>query len=439
MSSDSSDDSKESNTNNSGELYRDWPHQLTALQTIGEEIIERWEEQNPDSPRDFPTQQWLIDNGYAHLRWILNTKHDMGVLEFFVSLTSAGGSEEYDWHITDVATIERAKAFLDDRQECRNWVDRTFRTHRSRLNSMLRKYAEACDDEELLSLAQDQDNETAMYEAAKQVIKDVRADQGTGRSAYQYMRALHGFFEWLDRSGRIAFDPLADIEEEFRWDDDPKPEKLSDQQVRDLWKEASTPEEHILVLGYCVWGLRTAELPAIHRDQLNFEPGDPKIEFGESERKNGIGSVSLLFGLNHLAHYLEELNKDPDWNGFLFPSEEEDREHLCARTMRLRFKELCRQAGVRINNEPATPGHGRTFYYNLLGSAETQLLKDAAEIAEEQGSIDPETVIEHYLTAETKDEYRRVFFRNKIREILPDDAYGFGSDGYPSDTELGDF
>jgi nucleoside-diphosphate-sugar epimerase len=91
--------------------------------------------------------------------------------------------------------------------------------------------------------------------------------------------------------------------------------------------------------------------------------------------------------------------------------------------MRKRFKKLCRRAGVTIEGKPATPKQGRSFYYNILTEAETDLLEMAGEIAKEQGASDPKSVRDYYLTPERRRWYRRVFFRHRIRQVLPEDAY----------------
>jgi hypothetical protein len=91
--------------------------------------------------------------------------------------------------------------------------------------------------------------------------------------------------------------------------------------------------------------------------------------------------------------------------------------------MRSKFKQLCKTAGVTIDGDPATPKHGRAFYYNVFAAAETELLAAAGEVAEEQGSKDAESVLEHYFTKQNRQQYRRIFFRQRIRQILPEDAY----------------
>lgn len=421
--------------NHSG--YQDWPHDLDSLQNIGEEILKTWQNQEPKSPRDYPTVRWLTNNGYSNLRWILRKKHNMGVKEFFILLTSAGGQEEYQWHIDNVRTISLAKNYLDDRVECRGWRRRTKLTHRSRLNNALRRFSDIYGDCDIVAYASDPSLQTDLYTTFKRVVKDLRVDLTSQESAFKYLRATHRFLLWLERSGRIKYDPMEGLEDEFSWAWTAEPTPLTGNQVAQLWNSAETDEERVLIIGYCVWGVRTSELPAVHINQLQFDQNTLLVSFEEEQRKNGEGKVSLLVGLDTLANLLDKRERQPTWNGYLFPSPKTGREVLCPNQVRKKFKDLCRRAGVTINNKTPTPKHGRSFYYNILADAETELLDMIAQIADEQGSKDIESVHDYYLTEERRDRYRRIFFRHKIRDILPDDAFTDSSDGF--DGSLSDF
>jgi len=417
--------------------YRDWSHDLSALQEIGEELLEEWRAQEPRSARAYPSARWLTENGYSHLRWVLSEKHDMGTPEFFMLFTSSNKSEGYEWSIDSVATIERAKTYLDDRVRCRNWTASTKQTNRSQLNQVLSRFAEEYGDDNVLALANDPTVQPGVYDAFKQVVIDLRNESISDDSVHHYVRAAHRFLEWLHRSGRIEYDPMEELEEEFRWDLKSDPTPFTDGQVRRLWDAADTDEERMLVIGYCVWGLRTKELPAIHVDQFNLDHDNPVVEFREPDRKNGQGTVSLIFGLDALANLVEKRARQSDWNKYLYPSEKGDNPFLSAKQMRSKFTQLCERAGVTIDGDPGTPKHGRAFYYNILADAETKLMEVAEKIAEEQGGKDAESVLEHYLTEQSRQQYRQVFFRQRIRRILPEDV--FSDDTSVHDTSLDDF
>lgn len=422
---------------NKGDL--DWSHDLGGLQKIGEEILEQWNAEKQGSPRDYPAVRWLSTNGYSHIRWILREKHDMGTPEFFILLTSAGSSDEYEWNIDDVATIERGNAYLEDRVDCRGWSESTLHSQRSRIDQVLRRFSDEYGTAEMLAIANDGELKTEVYEAFKQVVKDLRDELTSDRSAHHYVRATHRFFEWLGRADRIAYDPMEDIEDEFNWDLTSDSTSLEPEQIRQLWICAETDEERMLVIGYCVWGVRTKELPRIHVDQFKLDGEVPYIQFEESDRKNGEGQVSLLFGLDTLTNLLEKRAQQPNWNGYLFPSSKDDRSFLGPSQARARFKALCRKAGVKVDGDTATPKHGRSFYYNILTDAETDLLETAEEIAKEQGAKDAKAVREFYLTPESRRQYRDVFFRERISRILPEDGQTEYSSGTDSERTLDEF
>jgi integrase len=232
---------------------------------------------------------------------------------------------------------------------------------------------------------------------------------------------------------------MESIEDEFRWNWHSESTPLTPDQVRTLWIVAETDEERILVIGYCVWGVRTGELASVHVNQITLDEDEQYIEFEESDRKNGPGQVTLMFGLEVLAKLLDKRRQRSNWNGYLFPSDVTGREWLTGQQMRQRFKELCRKANVTVDGEVATPKHGRAFYYNILADAETDLLEMAGKIAEEQGSKDADAVRDFYLSAEQRRKYRRVFFRRRIRQILPDDMYTEYSTNTDFDSSLDDF
>ena len=402
--------------------YRDWPHDLTALQEIGEEIIENWRDQKPNSPRTYPPVSWLKENGYSHLQWILREKHDMGTREFFILLTSAQTPSSFEWGIEDITTIERVRTYLSDQLDFRDWAEQTERSNRYRINKVLTGFAEQYGDDRIIALANDQSTQSDVYEAFKQVGKKLRGELASDDSFNHYLRATHRFFEWLLRANRIAYDPMGGIEKEFRldWSADPTP--ITAEQVRRLWNTAESVEERLLVIGFCVWGVRTQELPLIHFEQFFFED-QPYIYFKEHQRKNGAGPVTLMFGLDTLTTHLEHLSRDPDWNGCLFPSPVSGRDCLSGKQMRRKFKDLCKRANVTVNGTTATPKVGRSFYYNLLAQAETDLMEAATEIAPAQGSKDPRAILKFYLTEEQREKYRRVIFEYHVKRVLPEDAY----------------
>ena len=252
---------------------------------------------------------------------------------------------------------------------------------------------------------------------------EVREELDSDDSVHHYVRATHRFFEWLGRANCISYDLMESIEDEFNWDLSSDSTALTGEQVSKLWDTATTDEERMLVIGYCIWGLRTKELPAVHMDNVTLDVDDQYIEFGESDRKNGRGQVSLILGLNSLVNLAEVRELQSNSNGYLYPSEDTGRLFLTPDQMRRRFKDLCRRAGVRVDGDVATPKHGRSFYYNIMADAESDLLKMAGEIAKEQGAKDARSVRDFYLSDEKRRRYKQIFFRNRVRQLLTDETY----------------
>lgn len=406
---------------NDDETYRDWPHNLKALQEIGLDLLEEWKEEKPHTTRDYPTTRWLTNNGYSHLRWILSQKHDMRIDEFFILLTSAGGSDGYDYHIDDVATINLTEKYLEDRVECRDWAASTMRTYRARINEFYRRIDKEFETTNILLIFDDPEDSTDVYEKIKKIVLDLREELVSLQSVHQYLRAIHRFTEWLDRSNRISKDPIEGIEEDFTWSWDNESEALTGDQIKKLWLAAETIEERLLIVGYCIWGLRTKELPAININQIEFGESNAYIKFAEDERKNGAGEVTVTYGLNIVADLIDQLSQRSDWNGYLFPSKDPNRKFKCSKHMREKFKELARRADVTVGGDIATPKHGRAFYFNAYAAAETDLLERADKIADHQGSEDGKIIRDSYLTDEQKRKYRNVYFRQYIRDMLPND------------------
>jgi len=111
-----------------------------------------------------------------------------------------------------------------------------------------------------------------------------------------------------------------------------------------------------------------------------------------------------MFGLDALANLLDERAQQPNWDGYLFPTDAANRSFLSPSQMRRRFKDLCRKAGVDVDGDVGTPKHGRAFYYNILADAESDLLETAGEIAGEQGANDAKAVRDFYLTQKNGDD-----------------------------------
>jgi len=93
--------------------------------------------------------------------------------------------------------------------------------------------------------------------------------------------------------------------------------------MRRIFHEADNPADQLLVLGLGAWGLRPDEVASLHVSQFVFDTenddgsySDDYIEF--EERKNGPGTVNLMFGVDAVQDRIADL-EGPGWNGYLFP------------------------------------------------------------------------------------------------------------------------
>jgi len=171
------------------------------------------------------------------------------------------------------------------------------------------------------------------------------------------------------------------------------------------------------VVGLAGWGLRTGEVAALHQTQIVLDDlDDPYIEF--KQRKNGPGTVSIIYGLDELADQIGERSKNPDWNGYVFPSSRSQSGHVSPDTIRERFKRLSNRAGVRVRGEEPKPKMGRRFWYDSYLSAMDVMLEQIGELAGDQGSASPSVVARNYLSEERRREFRRKHMRKQLERAF---------------------
>jgi len=405
---------------------RSWPHDLDGLQDLAkEEILPEWNEEVQRCDREYPTVEWLDNNGYSNLKWILDEKHDMNVPDFFSMIVGKRSPEPY-WNIDDAKTIKWTEKFLTDKVETRRWRESTKSSLRSLLNSVFGQYSRVADDDSIIDLANDEDRATEAYENFKQVIKNIREEAATDNSAYRYLRAIQRLFEYLDRHHRIEYDPTDGLEDEFNFDlssDGSTP--LSPEQVGRLWREAEPLEEHLLIIGYVVWGVRTKELPSIHKSQFIFDGTDVLIEFEETDRKNGAGTVTLIFGVDYIIELFQRNSGKSEWGGHFLPSPGDPSKPMSGDTAKQRFERLAERADVKVDNETPTPTNGRATYWDLHFEASGMLIEEAGLFNQLQSVDDLETIV-NYANDEKVERKRQQLFIQQFKKVLPDDAFDRG-------------
>lgn len=177
------------------------------------------------------------------------------------------------------------------------------------------------------------DSDTPAYQAVDEVFAAFDyLNEATGKSDTIIKRIadiVEAFYSHLVSRRLVGTNPAAGLDDEFKWatntgGDTPA---LSTEHVRGLYDAADDLEKELLVVALAGWGLRTNEVPALHIDQIEGMTEDtPRIEF--DERKNGPGSVSILYGIDVLQERLVQMSDQEDWSRYLFPSTRSDSDHV---------------------------------------------------------------------------------------------------------------
>lgn len=403
-------------------MVRHWPHDLSGLQDIAhEEIMPKWRRSRDDPTRQRPTHEWLNNNGYSNLRWILEEKCDTNVPTFF-SMFLGIEEEENRWATEDPKTIKFAEEYLNREARFRDWKSSTKSSKRCQLNRVFREYITYSDDStgEFVALANDVTRRTDVYDRFVEVIYKIKQEAKSDESAYQSLRAVQRFYESLDRRSLIEYNPTDGIADEFRWElssDGSTP--LTDEQIALLWEAADTLEDYLLIIGYVIWGVRRKELPSIHRSQFDLDADPTTIEFAEGDRKNGSGSVDILFGEKYIHEQFRRLESHSQWQGHLLPKSDNKSQPMRSRTAADQFRKLCSSADVLIDDEPATPNNGRAVWHNI--NAEAEAFLQELEYLDMQ-DLEDNLASRRYHDPSTKEETRQMLYLKRFKSILPDEA-----------------
>jgi integrase len=379
-----------------------------------------------DPEADRPTHSWLSANGFRGLIYALREYHDLTFGEFWSDdLGLTQDAEGYDWGTDHEPTVELLEAYIESRRERGELSDSSADTLRYRIAKYVRAYRDVNDAGDLLDPVA-RDGDIPAYEATDEAWAafdrlDVELAPGT-------MRRIHGavddWYAHLVRRKRAAVNPVAGLEDEYRWsrrandaDESPSNPALDPAHVRALYEAATSADERLLVVALCGWGLRSGEVASLHRSQLVFDAPDadvPHVDF--EERKNGPGQVSILFGREAAVDRLAELGHGDSWNGYLFPSARSDSGHRTRQTILTRFDDLAERAGLPddIAGTKPVPQMARRFWYDAYSSTQEDILAEVGEIAAEQGSASAAVVLQEYLSPARRRRLRREYMRERL-------------------------
>lgn len=390
-------------------------HSLDELRELYvDELAAELREDNIDP---FDVDATTITRRYRGLDYALGKHHDMTVSEFLTRV--CGVSDTRDPHgsrLEDAApdTREAIEGYLEDLEQRRKLDESSVDANRTALATIVETYADVHGQADLLAGA---GGAREQHEEVDRLLKtfDVLDGDLAESTLIRYRDSLSRWYDSMMDRGRVDFNPTNAVKSTFGWThDDRNPAALEAADVRALYACADSREQSLLVLALAAWGLRPNEVASLHARQLVLDEEDPHLAF--DERKNGPGTVALLFGLEELAAHLDDLAVDDDWNGYVFPSSRSESGHISVDTVRNRFCDLADQADVTVDGETPVPKMGRRYWYQTYSSAQAEMLERLEEIAGDQGSASAAVVDENYLD----EERRRQLRRRAMREALKD-------------------
>jgi site-specific recombinase XerD len=369
-----------------------------------------------DPHKDIPSYQWLVEHGYSGLQYAVRTHHDLTLSEFFtdvVGIDSDGSEDGYDWGVEDEQVVEYLSQYFDSQQRG-SAADNTLQSKRSRLAQFLRYYEDLHETAAIVSQISDVADQPEEIRRVTAVFDKFDDELESNDSKRRYRSDVDDLYSWLVDRGYGAFNPVR-YEHEWEVDDRDNP-ALTATQVGDLAAAANGIEEQLIVYGLCAWGLRRNELASLHVQNIELQTDSPFLIF--DERKNGPGTVALIYGEAILDDRIDQLSDRDDWAGYFFPSEDAHRDHVTGETINRRFKSIAAQADVSVRGSLPTSKMGRRFWYSAYADAVETVIERLQSIAHEQGSSDPMVVFQNYLSEEKRREYMRDAMHDRLAEAF---------------------
>ena len=369
-------------------------------------------------PNEIPTYQWLVDHGYSGLQYAVREHHEMTLSEFFeqaVGLGDDASSETPSWPIDNEQMIEYLEQYFRSQQRG-SAAETTLQSKRSRLGQFLRHYEDLHGTSAIVSRITDVADQPEEIQRVTAVFDVLDEELKSNDSKRRYRSDIDDLYSWLVDRGYGAFNP---VRYDHEWDvakRDNSP--LAPAQVGALAVATEDIEERLIVLGLCAWGLRRSELATLHVENVELQAESPYLSF--NTRKNGPGTVALIYGKDVLEDRIARLSNQQGWDGYLFPSPDARRDHLTGETLNRRFKSIATRADVRVRGELPTSKMGRRFWYSAYADAVEVVIERLQSVAHEQGSSDPMVVFRNYLSEEKRREYLRDAMYDRLAEAFGD-------------------
>jgi len=396
-----------------------WDHVAPAMQADG---------LDPQTER--PTQRWLSDHDFDTLVYTLREHHDLTFVEFWTDVLglTETADDSYQWGIEHQPTIDALEQYLDRQGSRLSWAERTVEAHRYRLSKYATAYAGVNGSEDLLTPV-DPESDISAPRAVDECWDTFDAlDRTVSRTTLQRIyRTVSNFYSTLVSRRKAALNPTEGLD--YSWseptdtgEEDIENPPLDPEHVRALVAAAEDTHERLLIVALCAWGLRSSEVAGLHVDQLVLESETPLVQF--DERKNGPGTVSVIYGAETARDRLAELSDRDDWSGYLFPSSRPEG-HITRQSVYNHFVDLAERAGLpeTIGGARPSPQMGRRFWYDRYSDTISELVETQIdEIAAEQGSASADVVWRDYLSEERRRDLRREFMRDKLAAAFDPDG-----------------
>ncbi|UHQ96227.1 tyrosine-type recombinase/integrase [Natrinema halophilum] len=377
-----------------------------------------------DPEQETPAYAWL-SNHYRGFVAHLSRNFDLSPGDFYDEISvppvSEDGSGSFEF-VEDDTTRKEIESYLVELRERQGRAESTVATRRSVLRRYVKLYREVNGMDDLLSSLrseQGSSEEKARVADAFDALRQLDVALNTHASRLKYVQEVRQFYQHRVDFGKADYDPTRRLERRFGWDSAPEWDNsaLNAEQIHALYRAAELPEDRLLVIGVCGWGLRPSEICALHSNQLTLSPedeedlegADPYISFDQDERKNGPGTVALLVGIEELKSRIDQLYREygEDWNGYILPSLSSKSGYISTETARRHFRNLAEDAGISVDGETPTPKMGRRYWYTAYGEAVKRVADRFKDIAEEQGSRSADVVLDNYLSESERRRHRR--------------------------------
>ncbi len=369
-----------------------------------------------DPTEDIPSYQWLVEHGYSGLQYAVREHHQLTLSEFFtqaVGITENDSEDDYEWGVQNEQVIEYLKQYFRS-QERGSAAESTLRSKRSRLAQFLRYYEDLHGTAAIVSRITDVADQPEEIQRVTAVFDALDEKLESNDAKRRYRSDIDDLYSWLVDRGYGTFNP---VRYDHEWDvaerDNPA---LSPVQVGQLAAATEDTEERLIVFGLCAWGLRRSELASLHVRNVELQADSSHLTF--ETRKNGPGTVALIYGQIALEDRIAQLSDRDDWNGYFFSSSDARRDHVTGETINRRFKTIAARADVRVRGDLPTSKMGRRFWYSTYADAVETVIDRLQSVAYEQGSSDPMVVFQNYLSEEKRRGYLRDAMRDRLEKAF---------------------